>query len=109
MKLHRIKPALTAIAALSLIMNLSAQRHGPAAAAEQAKLLIPHPELEATLFASEPMLLNPANMDIDAEGRVNLPNRAATQLLDASAEERFLSPLSQLLEFVLRLSAHRHD
>ena len=70
MKLHRIKPALTAIAALSLTMNLSAQRHGPAAAAEQAKLLIPHPELEATLFASEPMLLNPANMDIDAEGRV---------------------------------------
>ena len=48
----------------------SAQRHGPAAAAEQAKLLIPHPELEAALFASEPMLLNPANMDIDAEGRV---------------------------------------
>ena len=70
MKLHRIKPALTAIAALSLTMNLSAQRHGPAAAAEQAKMLIPHPELEATLFASEPMLLNPANMDIDAEGRV---------------------------------------
>ena len=70
MKLHRIKPALTTIAALSLTMNLSAQRHGPAAAAEQAKLLIPHPELEATLFASEPMLLNPANMDIDAEGRV---------------------------------------
>ena len=69
MKLHRIKPALTAIAALSLIMNLSAQRHGPAAAAEQAKLLIPHPELEATLFASEPMLLNPAHMDIDAGGR----------------------------------------
>ena len=70
MKLHWIKPPLTAIAALSLTMNLSAQRHGPAAAAEQAKLLIPHPELEAALFASEPMLLNPANMDIDAEGRV---------------------------------------
>ena len=35
MKLHRIKPALTAIAALSLTMNLSAQRHGPAASRQR--------------------------------------------------------------------------
>ena len=70
MKSYRIKPTLTALAALSLAINLSAQRHGPAAAAEQANLLQPHPELQATLFASEPMLLNPANMDIDAERRV---------------------------------------
>ena len=58
-------------------MDLSAQRHGPAAAAEQAKQLIPHPGLQATLFASEPMLLNPANMDIDAEGRVWTSNSNA--------------------------------
>ena len=70
MKSNWIKPTLTVAAALSLVTNLSAQRHGPAAAAEQAKQLISHPELEATLFASEPMLVNPANMDIDAEGRV---------------------------------------
>ena len=70
MKSNWIKPTLTVAAALSLVTNLSAQRHGPAAATEQAKQLIPHPELEATLFASEPMLVNPANMDIDAEGRV---------------------------------------
>ena len=70
MKLNWIKSTLTVAAALALATNLSAQRHGPAAAAEQAKQLIPHPELEATLFASEPMLVNPANMDIDAEGRV---------------------------------------
>ena len=70
MKSYRIKPTLTAIATVLMATTLSAQRHGPAAAAEQAKQLIPHPELEATLFASEPMLLNPANMDIDAEGRV---------------------------------------
>ncbi|MDH5381788.1 MAG: PQQ-dependent sugar dehydrogenase [Cyclobacteriaceae bacterium] len=29
-----------------------------------------HPELETVLFASEPMLMNPTNMDIDAKGRV---------------------------------------
>lgn len=29
-----------------------------------------HPELEATLFAAEPMLLSPSNMDIDHLGRV---------------------------------------
>ena len=70
MKSYWIKSTLTVAAALSLAANLSAQRHGPAAAAEQAKQLIPHPELQATLFASEPLLVNPANMDIDSEGRV---------------------------------------
>lgn len=29
-----------------------------------------HPELETTLFAGEPLLLSPANMDIDAQGRI---------------------------------------
>lgn len=29
-----------------------------------------HPELEITLFASEPMLQNPTNIDVDAQGRV---------------------------------------
>ena len=42
MKSYWIKPTLTALAALSLTTNLSAQRHGPVAAAEQAKMLIPH-------------------------------------------------------------------
>ncbi len=40
------------------------------AAREQVKSLIPGEGLEATLFASEPMVLNPADMDIDARGRV---------------------------------------
>jgi putative membrane-bound dehydrogenase-like protein len=31
---------------------------------------IPDAELDATLFASEPMISNPTNMDIDAKGRV---------------------------------------
>ena len=29
-----------------------------------------HPQLEATLFAAEPMLLSPSNIDIDHRGRV---------------------------------------
>src|SRR5687767_12568730 len=29
-----------------------------------------HPELQATLFASEPMITNPVNLDIDHRGRV---------------------------------------
>ena len=73
MKLNQPKATVIISLALfisSISLNAAEQRHGIEAAREQAKLLIPHPELEATLFASEPMLVNPANMDIDAEGRV---------------------------------------
>jgi putative membrane-bound dehydrogenase-like protein len=37
---------------------------------ESARQLKPAPGLEATLWASEPMLQNPTNMDIDSRGRV---------------------------------------
>ena len=40
------------------------------AAKEQVKKLKVPDGLEVTLFASEPMVVNPANMDIDARGRV---------------------------------------
>jgi len=43
---------------------------GPAAAAEDAERLLTPPGLEATLFASEPMIVNPTDMDIDAQGRI---------------------------------------
>jgi len=43
---------------------------GPVAAKEQLKNLTTPDGLEATLFASEPMVRNPADMDIDARGRV---------------------------------------
>jgi putative membrane-bound dehydrogenase-like protein len=43
---------------------------GPAAAREQVKKLQAPEGLEVTLFAAEPMVRNPANMDIDARGRV---------------------------------------
>src|SRR5258708_219290 len=43
---------------------------GLEAAREQVKTLIPGEGLEVSLFASEPMVLNPADMDIDSRGRV---------------------------------------
>ena len=44
--------------------------NGPEAAEASMKTFTAAPGLEATLFASEPMLVNPADMDIDANGRV---------------------------------------
>ena len=67
MKLH----FLTLVSATAL--NLSAANpagFGPAAAAEQIRNLTVPEGLQATLFASEPMVRNPADMDIDARGRV---------------------------------------
>ena len=32
--------------------------------------LSPYPGLEVTLFASEPMLVNPINLDVDERGRI---------------------------------------
>jgi putative membrane-bound dehydrogenase-like protein len=43
---------------------------GPEAAREQIKALKTPDNLEVSLFASEPMVRNPANMDVDAKGRV---------------------------------------
>jgi putative membrane-bound dehydrogenase-like protein len=47
-----------------------AHANGPeAAAAEVKKMKVPE-GLEATLFASEPMVVNPSDMDIDEQGRI---------------------------------------
>src|SRR5687767_2385607 len=43
---------------------------GPEAAREEVKKMITPSGVEVTLFASEPQLVNPANMDVDARGRV---------------------------------------
>jgi putative membrane-bound dehydrogenase-like protein len=48
----------------------SEHEYGPEAAAASMKSMTTAPGLETTLFASEPMLVNPADMDVDAEGRV---------------------------------------
>jgi len=44
--------------------------HGQVSPVESAHRLKPAPGLEATLWASEPMLVNPTNIDIDSRGRV---------------------------------------
>src|SRR5689334_17879398 len=44
--------------------------HGFAAAREETKKLKTPEGLEVSLFAAEPMVRNPANMDVDARGRV---------------------------------------
>jgi putative membrane-bound dehydrogenase-like protein len=43
------------------------KRHDPANAVANLEV---HPQLQATLFASEPTLTNPTNIDLDARGRV---------------------------------------
>ena len=46
------------------------QSGGPVAAADGPKALVVPADLEATLFAAEPLLSSPTNIDIDARGRV---------------------------------------
>src|SRR5688572_31052358 len=64
---------LTLAGLLAISLNTLAQRDGgfgAEAAQEQLKKMKVADGLEVTLFASEPMVRNPANMDIDARGRV---------------------------------------
>src|SRR5437867_7545571 len=50
--------------------NKSERGFGPEAAREDAKKLVAADGLDATLFASEPLLVNPCDMEIDSRGRV---------------------------------------
>lgn len=60
-----------AIAATALGADDKPQRgFGPDAARAELKQMTAAEGVEVTLFASEPQLVNPANMDIDARGRV---------------------------------------
>src|SRR5690242_13754970 len=61
---------LTTSFALSALATSNPGGFGPAAAREQLKNLKPAEGLEVSLFASEPMVRNPANMDVDSRGRV---------------------------------------
>jgi putative membrane-bound dehydrogenase-like protein len=47
-----------------------AHSNGPAAAREETRRMTAASGLQTQLFASEPMLVNPCDMDIDARGRV---------------------------------------
>jgi putative membrane-bound dehydrogenase-like protein len=59
-------------AGLSLVSTYSQREggFGPEAAREQLKAMKVPDGLEVSLFASEPMVVNPANMEIDSRGRV---------------------------------------
>jgi putative membrane-bound dehydrogenase-like protein len=59
----------TAVAALAAD-DKPPRGFGPEAAREDLKKMTTATGVEVTLFASEPQLVNPANMDIDARGRV---------------------------------------
>lgn len=54
----------------SSVLASNPQGNGPEAAAEQLEKLKVHDALEVTLFASEPMVVNPANISVDHKGRV---------------------------------------
>src|SRR4051812_17172281 len=64
---------------------------GQVSAEKSATMLKPAEGLEASLFASEPMVINPTNMDVDSRGRVwiteglnyRLTHRAAPKVEEA--------------------------
>lgn len=58
------------LVALAAVAADNAARSGPEAAREQLKAMTVADGLEVTLFAAEPMVRNPTNLDIDARGRV---------------------------------------
>jgi hypothetical protein len=63
--------ALMATAVAAIAADDKPQRgSGPQAAREELKKMTTAAGVEVTLFASEPQLVNPADMDIDARGRV---------------------------------------
>ncbi len=66
---HRSCIVLTAMAALST-MPAFTRAVGPAPPAEGAAALAMPADLAATLFAAEPLLTSPADIDVDAAGRV---------------------------------------
>ncbi len=65
--------ARLAVCALGLAASFvlaGSSAHAQISAEESAKKLKPAEGMEATLWASEPMVINPTNMDIDSRGRV---------------------------------------
>ncbi len=74
--LHRHGSDRATAARIGLILGLAGLMLGPStamaqvSAQESAKRLKPAEGLEATLWASEPMLSNPTNIDVDSRGRV---------------------------------------
>ncbi len=61
---------MTTAVAANAADNKPQRGFGPQAAREELKKMTTAADVEVTLFASEPQLVNPADMDIDARGRV---------------------------------------
>jgi putative membrane-bound dehydrogenase-like protein len=71
MNSHMHKQAVGLAVLLALVHSAHAQHaHGLAAAQDLLSRLKVHPGLEVSVFAAEPHLVNPCNMDVDAAGRV---------------------------------------
>src|SRR5712675_2974892 len=67
----RLLPILPTLGlTISQIFAANPSGVGPEAAAEAVKKFTPGEGLEVTLFASEPMVRNPTDIDIDSRGRV---------------------------------------
>ena len=62
------RPSLAAVAALALLWAPAA--HAQVSPEESARRMKPAEGLESTLWAAEPMVVNPTNIDIDSRGRV---------------------------------------
>ncbi len=68
--LRQVIAALATLGVFGVSGIRPATSHAQVSALESAKQLKPAPGLEATLWASEPMLVNPTNIDVDSRGRV---------------------------------------
>jgi putative membrane-bound dehydrogenase-like protein len=66
----RRRSALAAALGVVAVLAWSSASKGQMSAEKSSKLLKPAEGLEATLFASEPMVNNPTNIDVDSRGRV---------------------------------------
>ena len=74
MRSNRLLPIVGCLCAAQALLQLGAAQNpggvGLAAAREELKNFKTAEGLEVSLFAAEPMVRNPANMDVDARGRV---------------------------------------
>jgi putative membrane-bound dehydrogenase-like protein len=73
--MHRVSSRLFIVAGVTLGVAALASMRPPTALAqvkaeETTRRLKPAPGLEATLWAAEPLLVNPTNIDVDSRGRV---------------------------------------
>ena len=99
MKKQLILPMACAMAFASLVnLRADAARSGLDAAKEQLKQMVPGEGLEVSLFAAEPMVVNPANMDVDAKGRVWVTEGANYRLFQKWGKLRPGGDRIQILE-----------